>query len=161
MKMRTKQALLEAVLICTAAAVLGIAYSAIKGVGILSEKPLLQVRVLPDGGAGPTMISLEEADSLFRSGDAVFVDTRHAFDFRRGHIAGAINVPLNEFLASDGTLTELPQDRVIVTYCDAEDCNSSIEMAGRLYERGFRSVRIFFGGWQEWTRRGLPTETLP
>ncbi len=96
---------------------------------------------------------------MFDTGEAVFVDSRHPFDFRMGHIRSAINIPLNELSTKQRAIASLPRDKTIVVYCDGSECNSSIELAAKLYEQGLGGVKIFFGGWQEWTAKKFPTET--
>ena len=47
---------------------------------------------------------------------------------------------------------------LLITYCDGEDCNASIDLAADLKMMGFARVVFFFGGWQEWLTAGYPTE---
>ena len=104
------------------------------------------------------MISRDEAWALFQTGIAVFVDARHDFDFKLGHIRGAINIPLKEYDERKSALSGASMDRVIVAYCDGAECNSSIELSVKLMRDGHRNVRIFFGGWSEWKAANLPAE---
>ncbi len=152
-----RQAIRESAVILSAAVFLGLSYTFLTDKGFFSK---------PKAGGGPvalgpapSSISLGEAQALFNSGSALFIDARHFFDFRRGHIRSAVNLPLAEFDNRSGTIASFPKDKTIVVYCDAAECNSSIELAAKLYEKGFGGVRIFFGGWQEWSSRNLPTET--
>ena len=106
----------------------------------------------------PATITLEDAKRLQDLNDAVFVDARHEFDYKLGHIAGAINLPLSEFTPQHPQFLALSKSKHIVVYCDGAGCNSSIELAAKLYEHGFAEVKIFFGGWQEWNSAHLPVE---
>jgi 3-mercaptopyruvate sulfurtransferase SseA len=47
---------------------------------------------------------------------------------------------------------------VLVAYCDGQECNSSINLALKLDSLGYSNVKIFFGGWREWTNSSQPTE---
>ena len=153
-----RPALRDAVFIALSATVLGFTYTGLTGKGMFGPAhPDRTVISLPPGQA-PAAISLAEAKSLFESDSALFIDTRHPFDFRLGHIRGAINEPLTEFNSEISALRRLPDNKVLIAYCDGADCNSSIEFAARLSSLGFRRVRIFFGGWEEWTSHGLPVE---
>lgn len=109
----------------------------------------------------PAMISLEEAKALFDSGKAVFLDSRHPFEYRQGHIRSALNVPINDFDKKQDVLAKISQDRTLVTYCDGVECNSSIALAAKLHEVGYTKVKIFFSGWQDWSSNKLPIETSP
>jgi 3-mercaptopyruvate sulfurtransferase SseA len=48
---------------------------------------------------------------------------------------------------------------VIVVYCEGGDCQSSLALAKRLHDEGFKDIRVMTGGWAEWIKAGLPAET--
>ena len=106
----------------------------------------------------PELIHLEEARRLFESGQALFIDARHVLDFQRGHIRHAINIPLGEFSGHRADLSAIGQNRILVTYCDGSQCNSSMELAALLSGMGYAEVKNFYGGWQEWSSAQLPIE---
>lgn len=146
----------EAMIIVLASAALGFSYSFVIKKGLfLPPTPLIATAqtVVP-----PEFISYEEAIKLFNEGTALFADARNEYDYKLGHIPGAVNVPLKEFALQTSTLANIPKDKLIITYCDGEDCNSSIELAQKLSEAGFTNVRMFFGGWNEWQQHNLRTE---
>jgi rhodanese-related sulfurtransferase len=146
----------EATLILIASVLLGFAYTFVLKKGLFAPSPPaavgMQVQVAPQ------FISYEEAKTLFDAGSALFVDARHEFDYNFGHVKGAINVPLKDFELAKSPLANLPKDKLIVTYCDGADCNSSIELAKKLSEAGFSNVKMFFGGWNEWQSHHMQTE---
>ena len=154
-----RHAVRESAVILSAAVFLGLSYTFLTDKGFFS-RPKAQLEPASLGPA-PSSINLPEAKVLFESNSALFIDARHFFDYRRGHIRSAINIPLADIDNRSETIASLPKDRTIVVYCDAAECNSSIELAAKLYERGFGGVKIFFGGWQDWTSHNLPTETSP
>lgn len=146
----------EASLIVFAAVVLGFAYGFVLKKGLFAPtKPTNNVSA---AAASPTFIDYEEALRYFREGSALFVDARHEYDYNLGHIHGAVNVPLKDVDLTTSPLAHIPKDRLIVTYCDGAECNSSIELAQKLAAAGFINVKIFFGGWNEWQQHHLPTE---
>jgi rhodanese-related sulfurtransferase len=51
---------------------------------------------------------------------------------------------------------ELPNDTVIITYCDGESCNLSKDLALFLENLGFTNVRILVNGWTVWHDAGFP-----
>ncbi len=153
-----RQGLREAGLILLLACVLGFSYTATMKKGLFAESPKKPTTTQPSVSNGPQMIHLEEAKSLFESGTSLFIDARHEFDYKLGHIKGAMNIPLKEFDTRKDTLNTYPKDNSIVVYCDGVECNSSIEFAAKLFADGFTNVKIFFGGWKEWTANQLPTE---
>ena len=102
-------------------------------------------------------ITLGEAEELFATGSALFIDSRATEDFKEGHIFGAVNIPFVEKKNKEElNMESYPLEGIYVVYCDASECHSSVELAKRLHEKGFQDIRIFFGGWEEWVREGLP-----
>lgn len=138
--------------------ILGISYTATFKKGLFSDEAKQSSTLHHRTNTNLPMIDLAAARGLFESGSALFVDGRHEFDYKLGHIKGAINIPLKDFESRKAALSSLPKDKTIVTYCDGAECNSSIELAAKLFAEGFTDVRIFFGGWNEWNAHHLPTE---
>lgn len=148
-------------MIVLAATALGFIYTAATEKGIFATSSNATVHAVNTGPNAPLMISSEEAQKFFEESSALFVDARHEFDFKLGHIKGAINIPLKEFDARKETLASISKDKAVVAYCDGAECNSSIELAAKLHALGFTNVKIFFGGWREWEAHHLPTEATP
>ena len=157
--MKYKQATRESGFIICAALFLGFSYTFVTGKGFFGSFKAATVVHSGATGLAPSPINLAEAKMLFDTDGALFVDARHYFDFRRGHIKSAVNIPLSEFDSRQKTIAGLPRGKVLVVYCDESECNSSVELAAKLYEDGIGGVRIFFGGWQDWMNNKLPTES--
>ncbi len=104
------------------------------------------------------MISLETAKDLYESQGVLFVDARHDFEYKMGHIRGAINIALKEIDTHHIQLEGTPKDKMLIVYCDGVECNSSIELALKLMELKFTNVKVFFGGWQEWKAKNFPID---
>jgi rhodanese-related sulfurtransferase len=149
-----RHSLLEAFLLIAAAACLGIAYTFITHQGFF----LKPQEGHSDSVSNLEMITLAAAKDLFASSNTLFIDSRHEFDYQAGHIRGAVNIPLKMFDAQRAGLNILSKDKLLIIYCDGAECNSSIELAVKLAESGFTNVKVFFGGWQEWSSAGLPIE---
>ncbi|MCX6133486.1 MAG: rhodanese-like domain-containing protein [Ignavibacteriales bacterium] len=157
---RFKQALREAGILILVAGALGLIYTSATQKGLFARGPRSKPALRADVPA-PSMISRDEARSLFESGAATFIDTRHNFDYDLGHIKGAINVPLKDYDLKKAALSEIPKARILIAYCDGAECNSSIELSVKLMKDGYRNVKIFFGGWREWVDAKLPVEKRP
>ncbi len=149
---RFQNAWRESLAITICAVILGFSYTFVQEKGLFAGPASARITQ----GAAPQIIEIQEALSLYQSGDAVFVDTRHEFDYNLGHIKGAVNLPLAEFDTKTEVVSSLPRNKTIVTYCDGAECNSSVELATRLMGSGFGSVKVFFAGWNEWRQQGLP-----
>jgi rhodanese-related sulfurtransferase len=105
-----------------------------------------------------TFIALEEAEDLFSGGESLFIDSRDKKDFRKGHILGAVNVPFVEHKEEALDLHSIPLKKTLVVYCDGSECQSSVALSKALHKKGFAPIKVFFGGWVEWLKKGLPVE---
>ena len=107
-----------------------------------------------------TFITLGEAEGLFAEGEVLFIDSRPEEAFQTGHILGAVNIPFEEYKKEKALdLIFLPPEGTVVVYCDGSECNSSLELAKVLHQKGLIDIKVFFGGWVEWTREGLPVSS--
>jgi rhodanese-related sulfurtransferase len=53
-------------------------------------------------------------------------------------------------------LAKIPPDVTIITYCDGEDCDLSMNLARALFFRGYENIRVLVNGWTRWKGAGLP-----
>jgi rhodanese-related sulfurtransferase len=105
-------------------------------------------------------IPLEEAEKLFFTHAAVFVDARSVEDYAHGHIQGARCLPWHEVdINFIGATQDLDLETPIVTYCDGETCELSHHLALFLREAGFMNTRVLVNGWTLWQKAGLPVES--
>ena len=109
---------------------------------------------------GVRLITLAEAEDIWRAGEAAFLDARTADLYRKGHVPRALSAPAKEAGESLPSFFErLPLVGAIVVYCEGGDCQSSLLLAKQLHDKGFTDIRVLSGGWEEWKRAGLPEET--
>ena len=109
---------------------------------------------------GIRLITLQEGEDLWAAGEAVVFDARSERLFRESHVPRARNLPATESkLKIPPDLLELPRERTLVVYCEGGDCQSSLALAKRLHDEGFKDIRVMTGGWAEWIKAGLPAET--
>ena len=86
--------------------------------------------------------------------DTVFIDARLARDFEKGHLEGAINVPVNTNDDDrEKIMADIAKDAKIVVYCQSAGCKFAEKVAIKLKEDGFRNVSLFKGGWHEWVAK--------
>jgi len=149
-----RQSLHEALLLIGAAIIWGFAYTFVTNQGFFSKTQSAHSAPNPS----IEMISLATAKDLFKSDKALFIDSRHEFEYNTGHIRGAMNIALKEFGTHIARLKNISKDKLLIIYCDGIECNSSIELTVKLMESGFTNVKVFFGGWQEWKSAELPVE---
>jgi rhodanese-related sulfurtransferase len=106
----------------------------------------------------PAEVTCQQLWEKLRAGaDLVLVDALPPIAYAGAHLPGAINIPPERV----GELAErrIPNpDTEVVVYCAGPDCDSSVEVAERLLELGYRHVLHFTGGKQDWKVAGLPFE---
>ena len=109
---------------------------------------------------GIPLLRTPDAHALWQKPATVFIDVRSAADYGYGHIAGAINVPEEEFESRLPKLrAPLESAGAIVVYCKNVDCGKSLWAAIRLRNAGLMQTKIYPAGWNEWQLRGLPTRS--
>jgi len=107
----------------------------------------------------PKAIKLEQAYTLYNKG-VLFIDARDEGDFLAGHISNSINIPFDDFDNHEQKLEEIPKEKPLVLYCAGTDCDLSILLGNLLFEKGYKEVYVFFGGWVEWLDANYPVEHL-
>jgi rhodanese-related sulfurtransferase len=123
---------------------------------VISDSLIVSHNYQPDD---PEVVTLSQALRSFKSQEAIFLDCRLKEDFDSGHISGAVNLPWEEFDQYYPRLkSSLSQFKEIIAYCDGTECELSLLLARELTELGYKNVKVFFGGWWEWTKAGLPLE---
>ena len=106
--------------------------------GLLSSRSLRS-------SATALQIDFPEVYQLWKKGGAIFVDARSAVDFKRGHIPGAVNVPVNRVKQ---LLTVLPSSREkrLITYCGSVECPNAYQLMEILLGLRYRNVQFFSRG---------------
>jgi rhodanese-related sulfurtransferase len=109
-------------------------------------------------GPEPPLIHTPDALKRLEQG-AVFVDVRSAEDFAKGHIKGAVNLPLLEVERRAG---ELAKDQAIVVYeggtaAAGDVCAASKSAARVLISRGYKAV-VYRDGLKDWEKAGGAVE---
>jgi rhodanese-related sulfurtransferase len=94
------------------------------------------------------------ADVRARSVPYTIVDVRSADDYARGHVRGAVSLPLANIDAQ--AAAALP-DGLLVLYCWGPGCNGSQRAAHRLTRFG-RQVKEMIGGFEYWVLEGHPID---
>lgn len=98
----------------------------------------------------PDAVTRDELDALIDRESVVLLDVRPCIEYEFGHLPGAVSLPLDELPAR---LSELPLDKLIVTYCRGVYCLMSNEAEALLRGKGYQ-VRRLDGGWPEWWDEG-------
>lgn len=106
---------------------------------------------------GPDGLSPVGGDELLRraiSGEVTVLDVRPPEEYRAGHLAGALSIPVGELKAR---LKELPKGREVVAYCRGPYCVMAVEAVELLRKKGFKAHRMEQGV-ADFRARGLRVE---
>jgi rhodanese-related sulfurtransferase/DNA-binding transcriptional ArsR family regulator len=135
------------------------ALDAIRDLRVLAEAHLDQVGDLVSSylGSRDALEPVPAVELLQRARDGLVtvIDVRPRREYLQGHIAGALNIPLEQLKKR---LKDLPQDREVVAYCRGPWCVLSYEAVGQLRSAGMTARRLE-DGLPEWRRAGLPVES--
>jgi rhodanese-related sulfurtransferase len=154
--------MIGAVLIAVASSALGLAVNAMRRDTDKEGNARRLPWVAPPPAAllPQDQILLEEARALWSTGAGFFLDARAPVDYAAGHIAGAINLPVEAFPERYPQVAAfLTPDSPIVAYCNGVECDLSHDLALKLRQLGYKNVRILVNGWNVWSKAGLPIST--
>lgn len=74
--------------------------------------------------------------------------------FERGHLPGAVNLPLDGLVENAARLLPDKSEPVVV-YCSGITCQNSDIAQRKLRSLGYQHVRVFKGGKAAWQEAGL------
>lgn len=83
----------------------------------------------------------------------LLLDVRHADEYGSGHIAGAMNIPVEQLAARHGALG-VSRDSDIVVYCQSG--RRAAKAQALLQSMGYSHVRLLDGSIQGWQQQALP-----
>jgi rhodanese-related sulfurtransferase len=92
-----------------------------------------------------------EEVSQWKEKGAQIIDVREPGEYTRGHLPGAVNIPLGQLPKRTDEVEE-----PVMLVCASG--NRSGQAAQYLAEQGYEEVANLMGGTAGWRQRGLPTE---
>lgn len=97
---------------------------------------------------------MKELVSIPPKAGVVIVDARPGRLYDPGHIPGAISIPDSQF---DKLASKLPADKntALLFYCEGPKCVLSHQSAYRAEKLGYTNVKVFPGGFPEWSAKGM------
>ncbi len=104
---------------------------------------------------GPSLTVPELKQRLESGNDILVLDVRTAADFigEQGHIAGAVNLPLEELPERINEISDY-QEKPVVTVCRTD--RRSVKAVELLAQRGFADVHVVTNGMTGWNENGYP-----
>lgn len=102
---------------------------------------------------GVRYITHDQLMKIFASGEKfVLVDVLSADDYKTGHIAGAVSIPIRS-MSESYARTRIPAGSRVIVYCNGFECHASSQAAQKLTGYGYK-VLDYKGGLEEWQSRG-------
>jgi|GraSoiStandDraft_56_1057294.scaffolds.fasta_scaffold166032_2 rhodanese-related sulfurtransferase len=99
-----------------------------------------------DNYQAPRLPAGELLGKIARPTRPVVIDVRTRTAFARGHIPGAISIPVREIRAN---IDAFAKDRDLVLYCGSAEVES-LEGAKILHDLGYTNVAVLAGGFPAW-----------
>lgn len=101
-------------------------------------------------------VTIEEAQKYFNN--ALIIDARSEQDYASGHIPNSINISAKNFDNYIEKVFEIPQDTLMIIYCEGIHCNLSHQLAEKLKTFGYKNIWIMYEGIEGWQKKNLPIE---
>ncbi len=108
---------------------------------------------------GLQSVNLAEAVEIVNDGEYLIFDARSHDSFTKGHLPGAMSLPLKEVIDNiPQYLPLLVPDQPVMVYCSGRSCDDSIGIAEILKQHGSVRITVFTGGYSEWVEAGYEIE---
>jgi len=148
---------LNALVIASAASCVGL------GINMASSRGIPWVYQPPDEVSVESvkipLVDEREAKRFFDDVGTVFIDTRHAKDYEKNHVKGALLLPPEEQEERFPAIEPLiPEGGRVILYCYGPDCDMAERVAHFLVQLGYKNFMIMQAGFRGWQRAGYPVE---
>ncbi|MVZ99686.1 DUF4440 domain-containing protein [Actinomadura sp. LD22] len=120
--------------------------------------PLRQPPAPPAEPADAATISRAELSAAIGAGTAVAVDALPAPAYDRRHLPSALNLTAEDAPASAAGVLPDRAARIVV-YSTDTSCTRGPDLAAELKRLGYRNVRLYAEGIEDWVAAGLPVES--
>ena len=104
----------------------------------------------------PIEIRRKDLKTLVAQGRVQLVEVLPPAEFKKEHLPGAINIPLESLTAEEAKT--LRKDVAVIVYCADFQCDLSARAAWRLETMGFQEVYRYTPGKADWLAAGWETE---
>ena len=102
-------------------------------------------------------IARSDLRAAINTGSVTVVDALPAAAYRRRHLPGAVNLASEDIAHAAEVLPD--KTTSIVVYSTDTACTRAPELTRLLADLGYRDVRIYSDGIEDWVSAGLPVET--
>jgi rhodanese-related sulfurtransferase len=102
-------------------------------------------------------ISRPDLQAAIDAGSVTVVDALPAAAYGRRHLPGAVNLAAEDIARAAEVLPDTAAS--VVVYSTDAACSRAPELTRLLDDLGYRDVRIYADGIEDWVSAGLPIET--
>lgn len=102
---------------------------------------------------GPQKLSLQSAIAILNHQEGVLVDLRNAAEYNKGHVQGALHLPLAQISGATNQLQKVKGKPVILA-CQAGQ--QAPTACATLKKQGFEALYYLEGGMAAWISEHLP-----
>jgi rhodanese-related sulfurtransferase len=99
-----------------------------------------------------TSVKVADAYDLIKGGDVYILDVRTRGEYKKGHLRGAKNIPLNEI---EKRIGKVPMGKKVLVYCQTG--SRSVRAIRRLEVAGYPDLFHMHEGYRGWKKAGNPT----
>ncbi len=92
-----------------------------------------------------------------RGDDFVLIEVLGPDAYKKAHIKGAINIPLEKI--GHRAKKRFDPEQEIVVYCADKECQASPKAAKKLKTMGFKNILDYVEGKADWQKAGYPMES--
>ncbi|HJX32531.1 MAG TPA: rhodanese-like domain-containing protein [Thermodesulfobacteriota bacterium] len=104
-------------------------------------------------------VSFEVLKGKFKKPGIILIDVRSPQEFKKEHIPWAINISYHEFSEKlPEIMKQISFSQEIIVYCGGIECSDAKNMAFLLNAKGYKNVKVYKGGWGEWTQNNMSVE---
>jgi rhodanese-related sulfurtransferase len=153
-----RRTFLQMIVLVVIGAAVGLVYNAVSpaGIPVKGGKPQMW------NEKGVRMMKLDEVQYYLQQPGTVLVDARSIYEYKLGHIPGALNLPADNFDPVFPKVAPMLQKaKLVIVYCSGGSCGTSEDVANKLMEHGLTGDRlaIFSDGLPGWMGANLPIKS--
>jgi len=104
-------------------------------------------------------VRLQDVREIIASRSMVPVDGRSETEYESGHLPGAYSLSVTNFVKRFSQFAaEHPKEGAYVIYCGSGQCGLSRQLASLLQRKGYRKLKLYSAGYNDWFLAGNPVE---
>lgn len=130
---------------------LGLAHHAWAVSGLFQGAAARQTAFLGYHSQNLPQVDFMQLSAMLAAGQHTIIDARLSDSFERGHIPGALSLPINADKSRRARLLAgVPKSRRLIVYCQSASCPFDETVGAALVADGFTDVSLFPPGWAAW-----------